>query len=265
MDEVRDFPVFCPKVLAGIDTGSRIPATVRDRSISIRMVRKTSAEPVARFRFRAARAEAENLRQELALWGTAAAEGLHDAEPADIPAILDDRTAEAWEPLLAIADQAGGDWPASARTAATVLSGDEDPDEQSLGGLILEAVQVAFGDESQIRSRDLLKAINEREDLPFGAFRDGGGIDGRGLAKYLKPYRLKKPQTLRFGDDETLKGYRREWFEEAWKRWVPPPLSQPSQASQPSQLSEQITDEPLQQAVVTDVTDVTAVTGVYPL
>ena len=43
---VQDFRVFCPKVLAGIDTGHRIPDTIRDRAIPIAMVRRTQAEQV---------------------------------------------------------------------------------------------------------------------------------------------------------------------------------------------------------------------------
>src|SRR5207253_2536029 len=50
--EVADFSVFCPKVLAGIDKGRRVPETIRDRSISIAMRRRHSGENVARFRER---------------------------------------------------------------------------------------------------------------------------------------------------------------------------------------------------------------------
>jgi len=45
---------------------------------------------------------------------------LGDAYP-ELPDGLSDRQGDAWEPLLAIADAAGGDWPAHARAAAVAL------------------------------------------------------------------------------------------------------------------------------------------------
>ncbi|MBK5219813.1 MAG: toprim domain-containing protein [Thermoleophilia bacterium] len=66
--DVEDFPIYCAKVLAGIDNG-RTPDTLRDRSVTIRMVRKTAAEPVERFRHRLADCEVGPLREGLEDWG----------------------------------------------------------------------------------------------------------------------------------------------------------------------------------------------------
>ncbi len=101
-DQVRDFDVFSAKALAGIDKGSRIPDTIRDRAIPIGMRRKTQAEQVERFRYRDAKAEAEPVREKLAAWAEGVTDELLEAEPS-LPPELDDRAAEAWEPLLAIA------------------------------------------------------------------------------------------------------------------------------------------------------------------
>src|SRR5262245_65864349 len=46
---------------------------------------------------------------------------LCDADPAT-PDVLNDREADCWRPLLAIADRAGGEWPHLARSAAVSLS-----------------------------------------------------------------------------------------------------------------------------------------------
>jgi len=43
-----------------------------------------------------------------------------------VPEELHDRAADSWEPLLAIADRAGGSWPMRARLAAVALSSEED-------------------------------------------------------------------------------------------------------------------------------------------
>lgn len=251
--EVRDFSVFGAKALAGIDKGHLIPDTIRDRSIAITMQRKTAAEPVERFRFRVADAEAEPIREGLERWAAGAVDLLLAADP-ELPHELDDRAAEAWEPLLAIADMAGGDWPERARAAALVLSSDGDRDEVTTGTLLLGAIREAFGEGDRITTTDLLTTINADEELPFGGWRDGKGIDGRRLARLLKPYGIR-PRTIRIGD-HTEKGYLRESFSEPWTRWLPT-CTEPSQQSQPSQGNGTVTEKPHDQANVTDVTAVT--------
>jgi hypothetical protein len=118
--EVREFPVFCAKVLAGIDTGT-LPDTIRDRSIVLRMRRK-DGEPVKRLRSRVAEREAWPLATTLAMWARAAQPLLEAAEP-EIPEALGDRMADAWEPLLAIGSLAGPEWLRRTEAAAIALSG----------------------------------------------------------------------------------------------------------------------------------------------
>ncbi len=112
--DLRDFPVFGAKALAGI---GKLPDTVQDRSIPIEMRRKAPHEHAKRFRLRDAKVEAAPSRESLECWAALAVPTLGQARP-DIPQDLDDRAADVWEPLLAIADLAGGDWPERAREAA---------------------------------------------------------------------------------------------------------------------------------------------------
>ncbi len=122
---VKAFPVFGPRALAGI---GRLPDTIADRSIPIRMVKRKESEPLDRFRHRDARAEAEQLVADV----VAALKANPPAREAGLPAGSSDRAADAWEPLLAIADVAGGAWPSRARRAATVLHASRARDD-SLG------------------------------------------------------------------------------------------------------------------------------------
>jgi Protein of unknown function (DUF3631)/Toprim-like len=255
--DVEDFPIFCAKVLAGIDSGYRIPDTVRDRAVTIHMQRKTGAEPVERFRYRDADGEAHPIREALERWAVGAVDLLLAADP-HLPQELDDRAAEAWEPLLAIADMAGSSWPKRAREAAIALSGQEDREEVTTGTLLLGALRSAFGDVDRMATTALLDVINADDELPFGGWRDGKGLDGRRLAKLLKPYGIR-PRTIRFGE-HTEKGYLAESLADAWERWLPT-RTQPSQASHPSHDVGAVTTIPLEQADVTDVTDVTATAG----
>ena len=63
------------------------------------------------------------VRRQAARWAADNFDNLIDPDPA-IPQALNDRAADNWRPLLAIADMAGGEWPQRAREAACVLSGE---------------------------------------------------------------------------------------------------------------------------------------------
>ncbi len=218
--EARSFSTFCPKVLAGIDEG-RLPDTILDRSIEIRMKRKLPGERVERFRERTAIADTEALLGQLADWAVSVEEALRDAEPV-IPDGLGDRAAEAWEPLFAIADMAGGEWPRLARAAATALSGDDaDEDMGSPGRRLLAAIRKVWpaGDTDRLASVDLCHRLNADPELPYGAWSEGKGIKPNTLAKYLRPYGITSA-TMRIGT-ATPKGYARDRFREAWERYLP--------------------------------------------
>jgi hypothetical protein len=215
--EVADFSVFCPKVLAGIDTG-RLPETIADRSVMLHMKRRTEGETVERLRYRFAVEETEPLRDSLRGWAAGAVDHLREVVPG-LPDGLGDRAADSWEPLLAIADMAGGLWPDRARAAAIALSTPADNDEVGRGPQLLNGIRTAMAGSPHITTADLLTALNEDEELPFGGWRDGKGLDARILARLLKPYTVK-PRTIRVGEG-TAKGYRAEDLADAWARYLP--------------------------------------------
>lgn len=249
--DVREFSVFCPKVLAGIDTG-RLPETVEDRSIVLRMKRRQEREPVERLRSRSVRPEAEVLRGALETWAAAVLAHLREAMP-ELPDELGDRAADAWESLLAIADLAGEEWPARGRAAAIELSTARGGDEVGRGTQLLAAIRAVMSGADTATTAKLLHRINADESLPFGGWGDGRGIDARALAKVLKPYGVR-PRTIRHGA-ETAKGYSAADLRDAWERYLPTGASQPTQASQAAQRP---TGKPQPDRNVTDVTPVTA-------
>ena len=138
--ELVDFPVFCPKVLAGI--GSAVPDTVRDRSVDVQLVRKKPGEKLPKLRQAILRQETAPIREALGTWASTAVIPLRAAEPS-VPDELHDRAADAWEPLLAIADSAGGDWPTRARSAARTLHC-ADLDKDNVAVLLLRAIRDEF-------------------------------------------------------------------------------------------------------------------------
>lgn len=107
MTTLEAFPVFCAKVFAAIGD---LPDTIADRAIRIRLERRVREENVERFRRREAQELAEPLHQWLSSWAQHHIDQLSEARP-DLPDELDDRAQDGWEPLLAIADLAGGTGP----------------------------------------------------------------------------------------------------------------------------------------------------------
>ena len=111
---VRRFPVYAPVALAGLAGG--MPATITTRAITIHMRRRRSDQQVEPFRERAVEHQARPIRAALAQWMAMVAHQVAIAEPV-MPAGVTDRSAEIWEPLIAIADAAGDHWPTTARQA----------------------------------------------------------------------------------------------------------------------------------------------------
>jgi Protein of unknown function (DUF3631) len=221
---VEAFPVFCPKALAAI---GQLPDTVADRSIPIRLKRAAPSEPLERWRKREADPEAEKLRLRLAEVTAVSLEALTEARPS-IPAELDDRAADGWEPLLAIADLAGGNWPERARRAALELSAGQLREEESVGIRLLADIRRVFTEHGADRlpSTELAAALGEIEEAPWGDWR-GKTLDTRALAGLLKRYDIR-PKVIRIGD-KTPSGYLKEWFEDPWRRYLP--------AQEPSELN----------------------------
>jgi hypothetical protein len=224
-----DFPVFSPKAIAGI---GRLPDTISDRAIKIELRRRARSEPVERFRLRKVEPEAKTLKAEAAAWAGAHVERLAGLE-LPLPEELDDRAQEICEPLLAVAEVAGGDWPERARRAVIVLAGESArEDSESLGIRLLRDIRAVFEDKQADRlpTGELLESLQAAEEAPWGSLR-GAPLGARGLARMLKPYGVK-PEKLREGD-HTFRGYRRADFEDAWMRYAPAPPEEAEQGEHP--------------------------------
>ena len=220
--ETEDFSVFCPKSLAGIET-RRLPETIRDRSIPIRMQRKRN-EKVERFRYRVAKDEADGLRAEIAAWAQEHLDPLRDLYP-DLPDGLNDRAAEGWEPLLAIAEIVGGDWVEKAHAAAVALSADVDVEDDSWGVQLLTDLRRVWDlDElgATLFSSEMCDRLKGLEDGPWrswGKNRKQVGLTPRDLATFLRRYGIKS-RSVRVGE-RTAKGYHYEELVDVWERYVP--------------------------------------------
>jgi hypothetical protein len=225
--EVKTFSTYCPKALGGIDKGS-FPDTILDRSIVVRMRRRRPLdESIEPFRERDARDRAEPLRTMAASWAAQATDPLGSARP-DAPNDLSDRAADAWEPLFAVADLLGAEWPHEARLAAINLFNSAQRLDDSLQLVLLASIREAFDaqDTDRIPSEKLCERLNELPDVPWSSWggRGSAGIRTGKLAELLRPFDIR-PGTVRLSNDagpgSTAKGYMRNWFQDAWDRYLP--------------------------------------------
>jgi Protein of unknown function (DUF3631)/Toprim-like len=213
--EVRHFKTFCPKALAGI---GKIPDTVMSRSVPIHMQRAPRGA-VKRARKREIKAAGLPLAGKLAEWTGSVLDVAKNAQP-EIPEQLSDRQADMADPLIALADLAGGDWPEELRLALVELCGQAQREDDSLGVRLLADIRDTFTDKQTDRlpSGELCKALAEIETSPWAEWHRGKPITPPRLARLLRPFGIA-PQTIRV-DGKTPRAYLTEQFQDAFGRYL---------------------------------------------
>jgi hypothetical protein len=146
-----------------------------------------------------------------------------------VPDALGDREGDVAVPMLAIADDAGGGWPARARRALLDVFGHRNATEANAeaGTLLLADIRAIFLGMSatQMSSEEIVKRLGEMEDRPWPEWRQGKPMTKVQLAVALRPFGIRPSGTIRYGRgaSDTGKGYHRDAFVEAWARYLPPP------------------------------------------
>ncbi len=238
--EPRRFSTWTPIAFGSIH---KLPDTIQDRSIPILMRRKKPTERAAKLRTRALLGETGDLRRQLARWRRDHLPDLEDADP-PIPERLDDRAADSWAPLLAIADLAGPEWGEKARSAAVLLSVPNADPLEAYSARFLKAIRQVFADAQvdRLPSRDLCSRLSESPAAPWSwpRFRP---LKPQRLALLLRPYGLRS-KTVRLSGDRTAKGYLLEDIDRAIAEHLAAPPQGTEQAVTPSQLGEAIPEGP---------------------
>lgn len=208
------FNVWGAKALCGI---GKIADTLADRSIPLRLRRKKTGESTVKIRHANA-LEFAQLGGRLARFAIDNRASVRKARPAEIEG-LNDRANDCWEPLLAVAEIAGGDWPRLARSAALALHGLEE-DTPSIGAELLTGIREAFDNRhtDKLSTADLLDALAENDESPWATWNRGKPMTPHQLAKRLGEFAITS-NTVRIGS-KTPKGYRLEQFTEAFERYL---------------------------------------------
>lgn len=218
------FSSYCAVALAGLGS---LPDTILTRSIIIRMRKKAPNEKAEPYRRRIHEKQGHALRDRLAKWADTIRDAIPEAWP-EMPEGVVDRPADVWEPLLAVADAAGGHWPERARAACLELvHAGRDDDAASIGiRLLTDLRDHVFKGADRMPTAVILKCLLAMEDAPWGDL-DDKPITSRTLSKLLGQYvtpanKPIKSRSVRVGA-ETPKGYYAEDLSDAWERYCPPP------------------------------------------
>ena len=212
--ETVDTPAYAAVALAGLGW---LPDTILSRSIVVRMRRRRNDEQVEQYRARLHQGEGRNKFDAIAVWARGNAERLSGSWP-KLPPEIQDRDADVWEPLIPIADAAGGDWPSRARAAAVELVRAGKERDASVGVRLLADLRTIFGQSETLCTKEIIRHLIELDESPWGDMK-GRQLDDRGLAQRLKHYGIKS-KNLKV-DGSVVKGYSRLDLHDAWERYLP--------------------------------------------
>jgi putative DNA primase/helicase len=224
--EPRKFSTWGAKAIASIGGQS---TTLHDRSIIIELRRKLPGESAEKLRH-ADRRGFERITQRIVRFAKDNQDRFGAHRP-NIPDVLNDRAADNWEFLLAIADVAGGRWPELARQAAIALSGAAD-DAKSVGQELLEDIREIFDHKrvDRISTGQLLEALCADDEKSWAAFNRGKPMTAKQLAKRLHEFKIIS-RTVRIGHT-TPKGYMLSDFDDAFARYVAATAHSPATTAQ---------------------------------
>lgn len=212
--KTEEYSAYCAVALAGLGD---LPDTVLTRSVVVRMRRRAPDDTIEPYRQREHAEQAALLQERIDAWTARILNDMAAARP-DMPEGVVDRDADKWEPLLAIADAAGGDWPEQARRAAVWFVVESKQSTPSLGLRLLTDLREVFGDNEAMATDRIISALCLIDEAPWGDLR-GKPIDARGLAHRLKKYGITS-RNLRDGPG-VHKGYARADMLDAWLRYLP--------------------------------------------
>ena len=231
--EVQAFDAFGFRALNSIRP---LWDTIMDRSIEVRIERKPRSIQLSRFNARLLEPQCRQLARKIHRWASDHGKEVGEAEAeAPRPSWLPDRPCDNWGPLFGVGAVIGSGWEDRILDAARILvvSNQEADRHEHL----IHDVRRVFSDRSApeaISSSDLVEALNQIDESPWGDERQGKGITTHSLAKRLHAFGVK-PRQGRISGTGKLRGYWANDMESVWERY--PELGQPGQVNNEATLS----------------------------
>lgn len=214
---LEELPAYSAVALAGLDD---LPDTIMTRSIVVRMRHRRYDEKVEPWRQRNAKSIAEPIAERLASWAEAHGDSI-DLSSVDMPDAVTDRDADMWEPLIAVADLAGGRWPAAARNAAVEIVGASKERRPTVGIQLLGDLRSIFMNDAFLSTKEVISLLHGLPDSQWLDVGFGRALTPQGLATNLARYQVRPTQGRVLGSP--VRGYRRDDFHDVWSRYLAPP------------------------------------------
>jgi len=227
--------VFAPVAFAGLGT---LPPTLLDRSVVIRMEQKPAGTKRERFVTRVHKQLGVAVGEDLGRWAQSVAVELSTLFP-DMPEEADNRVYDVWEPLMAVAEMAGGDWPLRIRRALLWIEFRiSDSDAKPLIPIELrlcrDILGVWDGDSDRMPTADLLPRLFELDGAPWRGMWRNDYVAATELSAMLTPPPLNAgPVKIRIDAAQTRQGYYRHSIEDAVEALGGTLSAQPEQESVP--------------------------------
>jgi hypothetical protein len=212
------FNVFCPKALAGVGD---LPRSLATRCIRIRLKKRLRSERVTSWVDYENRSHTEAAPMRLALveLEPLLTQAMRAGRP-DMPEGIDDRDADIWAPLFAIADAAGNEWPTRARAAAVALLSDAADADDTIGLRLVADVRTVTGEanaQEHITTQTLLDGLHKLEESRWADFF-GKPLNAHRLGRMLGRYDCKSRDVRT--PEGTRKGYLMRDLTDAFDRYL---------------------------------------------
>jgi putative DNA primase/helicase len=216
--EVRAFATYSPCAISLIGS---LPDTLHDRSVGIALKRRLRTEQIEPYR--PDRADhLDVLARKAVRWAQDHADRIAERDPEMPPRIIN-READNWRCLLALADEAGREWPQRARAAALAAHAIGEDDEPSRLELLLGDIRYIFNEQrvDRMASADMVEALVAIEGRPWAEMgRSRKPLTQNQLARLLKRLSIVPDSVRTPSRTTTVKGYHLHQFQEAFARYL---------------------------------------------
>jgi hypothetical protein len=210
-----EFPVYCPKVLLAI---GNLPDTFRDRSIIVAMRRRRKDEQVARYRYREVSQKGARRAALTQVWAEAYRKQIESGyliQPLDF---LEDREADNWAPLFAIAAVAVPDRADELKQIAMRLGKAKnalDVDDSDNLRLLSDVRRIFTKNRvNRISTSELLFGLQRTDESPWAE------LTQYKLARMLKPFGISSRQ-LWIGE-RNVRGYEHDELKAVFDSYLSP-------------------------------------------
>lgn len=184
--EPRQFSTFSAKAFGCI---GKLPPTLEDRAIPIRMERRRKEDKITRLTKKWRLVLRELTRRIFTATDSEELRAaLGETEPA-MPPLGSDRARDNWEPLIIVADYAGRDWPARARRAAVVIAGELDGEDIN-ERFIRDVASVFHDGEDELSATEIAERLVLIEESPWATYNRGRPISPDQAGRRLRGFGL---------------------------------------------------------------------------